>query len=56
LHRIQDVERDFTTSLRIRDENRQLWAEQLKIGPPMQYRLEDWPESVTHSLNSEDYK
>jgi hypothetical protein len=38
------------------DESRELYAEQPERVPQMQHQLEDWLESVTRSLNGEDYK
>jgi arylsulfatase A-like enzyme len=61
LHRIQDVKTgdvkwELYDLAADPDESRELYAEQPERVPQMQQQLEDWLESVTHSLNGKDYK
>lgn len=61
LHRIQDmktgdVKWELYDLSADPDENRELFAEQPERLPKMQHDLNDWLESVTKSLNGEDYK
>ena len=61
LHRIQDVKTgdvkwELYDLAADPDESRELYAEQPERVPQMQHQLEDWLESVTRSLNGDDYK